>query len=411
MDDQMTAVAERMAQLEDENARLRADMAAMGQRRPTVIGVPGEEHAERIANLQREISVLRDNNARLTAEVERLNKHGQAEHPNRELARLRAFVADLSTVLGVPQDLPVMTATVKGLAVDDARHRELVRELCQIFEADEGTALSWFVGAVRTLLEHDKQFGTMDKKRRDAERKLASLQPLVSVLKAELGYRSSEEPRNEDIIARVRLLVEQDKECADFNMKRRETEQALATTKQALARVFARRLRAVRGARAMSKRAAHWRRVARDWQRACEEMDAAAYAVRRAVNAAAPDAISDKLRRSVLDVLTVRRSVMYVLKDRAAAQEFADKLGSTETREREPHYQSEAGIECFDAMRACSTPEQWRGFLRMTAFKYLWRAGREVGPGQTMQEAEREDIRKARIYLQVLAEDLGKADG
>lgn len=62
-----------------------------------------------------------------------------------------------------------------------------------------------------------------------------------------------------------------------------------------------------------------------------------------------------------------------------------------------PHYRR-GGIECIDAMRACSTPEEFRGHLRMTALKYIWRAGAK-GPAA-------EDVEKAIWYLTRLAEEI-----
>lgn len=54
------------------------------------------------------------------------------------------------------------------------------------------------------------------------------------------------------------------------------------------------------------------------------------------------------------------------------------------------HYQSEAGIECIDAIRAALTPEEFRGFAKGNALKYLWREKHKGGA---------EDLRKARWYL------------
>ena len=56
-------------------------------------------------------------------------------------------------------------------------------------------------------------------------------------------------------------------------------------------------------------------------------------------------------------------------------------------------------IECIDAIRAVLTPEQFEGYCRGNAMKYLWRAGKKVKPGQTVEEAREEDLAKARWYL------------
>ena len=60
------------------------------------------------------------------------------------------------------------------------------------------------------------------------------------------------------------------------------------------------------------------------------------------------------------------------------------------------HYKS--NIEPWDAMKAWMTKEEFRGFLRGTAIKYLARAGKK---GSYL-----EDIQKANHYLIKLIEEL-----
>lgn len=55
-----------------------------------------------------------------------------------------------------------------------------------------------------------------------------------------------------------------------------------------------------------------------------------------------------------------------------------------------PHYQSENGIECIDAIQAALTPEEFRGYCKGNALKYAWR---ERGKGGD------EDLKKAAWYL------------
>lgn len=59
------------------------------------------------------------------------------------------------------------------------------------------------------------------------------------------------------------------------------------------------------------------------------------------------------------------------------------------------HYQRLA-IQPWDAMQAWMSPEQFRGFLRGNAIKYLARYNHKGGV---------EDLRKARHYLDKLIED------
>lgn len=43
------------------------------------------------------------------------------------------------------------------------------------------------------------------------------------------------------------------------------------------------------------------------------------------------------------------------------------------------HYQSESGIECIDAIRAALTPEEFRGYCKGAALKYIWRERKKGG--------------------------------
>lgn len=57
--------------------------------------------------------------------------------------------------------------------------------------------------------------------------------------------------------------------------------------------------------------------------------------------------------------------------------------------ERPAHY-NQGEIEAIDAIRAQLSPEEWRGYLRGTVAKYLWRLGRK--------DALEQDARKLRWY-------------
>ena len=60
-----------------------------------------------------------------------------------------------------------------------------------------------------------------------------------------------------------------------------------------------------------------------------------------------------------------------------------------------PHYTS-GGIETIDYMEAKSTPEEFRGHLRLTAIKYLSRAG--------LKDDTLKDLKKAQWYINALVE-------
>ena len=61
------------------------------------------------------------------------------------------------------------------------------------------------------------------------------------------------------------------------------------------------------------------------------------------------------------------------------------------------HYTS-GGIECIDAMKSALTPDEFRGYLRGNAVKYLWRYDRKGEPV--------EDLRKAAWYLDRLTDEM-----
>lgn len=63
-----------------------------------------------------------------------------------------------------------------------------------------------------------------------------------------------------------------------------------------------------------------------------------------------------------------------------------------------PSHYTFGGIETIDYMKAKSTPEEFRGHLRLTAIKYLSRAGHK---DDTLQ-----DYKKAAVYLGWLIADL-----
>jgi hypothetical protein len=58
-----------------------------------------------------------------------------------------------------------------------------------------------------------------------------------------------------------------------------------------------------------------------------------------------------------------------------------------------PHY-TQGGIETIDIMEAKSTPEEFSGHLRLTAIKYLSRAG--------LKESTLIDLKKAQWYVNEL---------
>lgn len=50
------------------------------------------------------------------------------------------------------------------------------------------------------------------------------------------------------------------------------------------------------------------------------------------------------------------------------------------------HYAGSNGIECIDAMRATLTPDEFRGYCKGAAFKYIWRE-RHKGGNESLAKA------------------------
>ena len=74
--------------------------------------------------------------------------------------------------------------------------------------------------------------------------------------------------------------------------------------------------------------------------------------------------------------------------------EFVNTLYSSLSEKQEKRYKH-GGIECIDAIRACMSEEEFRGFCKGNVIKYLWRAEYKGGS---------EDYQKARDYMNYLLE-------
>ena len=58
-----------------------------------------------------------------------------------------------------------------------------------------------------------------------------------------------------------------------------------------------------------------------------------------------------------------------------------------------PHY-TQGGIECIDAIQAALTADEFRGYCKGNALKYVWRERNKGGD---------QDLRKAEWYLKRLS--------
>lgn len=63
-----------------------------------------------------------------------------------------------------------------------------------------------------------------------------------------------------------------------------------------------------------------------------------------------------------------------------------------------PEHYKIGGIETIDYMKAKSTPEEFKGHLRLTALKYLSRYGKK--------DDELQELKKAKWYLDRLVQEL-----
>lgn len=80
-----------------------------------------------------------------------------------------------------------------------------------------------------------------------------------------------------------------------------------------------------------------------------------------------------------------------------------DSDGTSEDVVNNPaHYQSADGIECIDAIRAALGDDQFKGYLRGNAMKYVWRAGKK-NPDKAA-----EDMAKAAWYANKYKELYGE---
>lgn len=53
-----------------------------------------------------------------------------------------------------------------------------------------------------------------------------------------------------------------------------------------------------------------------------------------------------------------------------------------------PSHYTQGGIECIDAMKACMPREEFLGYLKGCAFKYLWRYEDKENPKQDLEKAQ-----------------------
>lgn len=97
-----------------------------------------------------------------------------------------------------------------------------------------------------------------------------------------------------------------------------------------------------------------------------------------------------------VDVIFVKNNDVTLLEHRFTSNddvyEYVNTLYSSLSEKQEKRYKH-GGIECIDAIRACMSEEEFRGFCKGNVIKYLWRAEYKGGS---------EDYQKARDYMNYL---------
>lgn len=63
-----------------------------------------------------------------------------------------------------------------------------------------------------------------------------------------------------------------------------------------------------------------------------------------------------------------------------------------------PSHYTQGKIECVDAIKAALTPDEFRGYLKGTAMKYIWRMNHKGKPS--------EDAKKAQWFINKLVESV-----
>lgn len=71
--------------------------------------------------------------------------------------------------------------------------------------------------------------------------------------------------------------------------------------------------------------------------------------------------------------------------DTAASDEATQPVGDDPVNH--PTHYTSGGVECIDAIRASMTPEEFKGFLKGNAMKYLWRYNLKGKPAQDLEKA------------------------
>lgn len=72
-------------------------------------------------------------------------------------------------------------------------------------------------------------------------------------------------------------------------------------------------------------------------------------------------------------------------------------MGACMSDPTSPNHYKSSSVECIEAIKASMSPEEYQGYLKGNAMKYLWRFRHKNGL---------EDLHKAHVYLSWLITEL-----
>jgi len=91
---------------------------------------------------------------------------------------------------------------------------------------------------------------------------------------------------------------------------------------------------------------------------------------------------------------TVSASKPFIYREEMSTDHHSVKISHSDAKEmiNHPSHYNQGGVECIEAIRSALTEEEFRGFTKGSAIRYLWRAEHKANPI--------EDLRKAVWYTQ-----------
>jgi len=84
------------------------------------------------------------------------------------------------------------------------------------------------------------------------------------------------------------------------------------------------------------------------------------------------------------------------VKDILGKWETCPNHGEVEDVVNHPSHYTQGGIECIDAIQAALTPEEFRGYCKGNALKYVWRERHKAGA---------ESLQKAAWYIKRISDE------